>query len=96
MLVVMQVGATEAQVDAVCQAIRDMGFEPVPMPGAAHRRRPHRERRQVDGSHVAGLAGVAQVIYVSKPYKQVSARVATREHVVEIAPGVSVGVATSW
>jgi len=34
MLVVMQADATPGQIDAVCGAIRDMGFEPVPMPGA--------------------------------------------------------------
>ena len=92
MLVVMQVDATSSQVDAVCQAIRDMGFEPVPMPGA--------QRTavgligndgQVDGSHVAGLPGVAQVLYVSKPYKQVSREWRPEDTVVEIAPGVSVG-----
>jgi 3-deoxy-7-phosphoheptulonate synthase len=92
MLVVMQVDATAAQVDAVCGAIRDMGFEPVPMPGA--------QRTavgligndgQVDGSHVAGLPGVAQVIYVSKPYKQVSREWRPENTVVEVAPGVRFG-----
>ena len=92
MLVVMQVDATREQVTAVCDAIRDMGFEPVPMPGA--------QRTavgligndgQVDGSHVAGLPGVAQVLYVSKPYKQVSREWRPENTVVEIAPGVRVG-----
>jgi 3-deoxy-7-phosphoheptulonate synthase len=87
MLVVMQADATPGQIDAVCGAIRDMGFEPVPMPGA--------QRTavgligndgQVDGSHISGMAGVGQVLYVSKPYKQVSREWRPDNTVVEIAP----------
>ena len=92
MLVVMQSDATQAQIDAVCAAIREMGFQPAPMPGA--------QRTavgligndgQVDGSHISGMAGVAQVIYVSKPYKQVSREWRPENTVVEIAPGVRFG-----
>jgi 3-deoxy-7-phosphoheptulonate synthase len=92
MLVVMQADATPGQIDAVCGAIRDMGFEPVPMPGA--------QRTavgligndgQVDGSHISGMAGVGQVLYVSKPYKQVSREWRPDNTVVEIAPGVAFG-----
>jgi 3-deoxy-7-phosphoheptulonate synthase len=92
MLVVMQTDATQPQVDAVCEAIREMGFQPVPMPGA--------QRTavgligndgQVDGSHISGMAGVAQVLYVSKPYKQVSREWRPENTVVELAPGVVFG-----
>ena len=92
MLVVMQAGATTRQVEDVCGAIRAMGFEPVPMPGA--------QRTavgligndgQVDGSHIAGMEGVAQVLYVSKPYKQVSREWRPENTVVEVAPGVHFG-----
>jgi 3-deoxy-7-phosphoheptulonate synthase len=92
MLVVMQRDATQAQIDAVCDAIREMGYEPVPMPGA--------QRtavgligndRQVDGSHISGMAGVGQVLSVSKPYKQVSREWRPENTVVEIAPGVAFG-----
>jgi 3-deoxy-7-phosphoheptulonate synthase len=92
MLVVMQRDATEADVEAVCDAIRQMGFQPVPMPG--------QQRTavgligndgQVDGSHIEGFSGVAQVLYVSKPYKQVSREWRTENTVVNLAPGVSVG-----
>ncbi|HSA54052.1 MAG TPA: 3-deoxy-7-phosphoheptulonate synthase, partial [Gemmatimonadaceae bacterium] len=72
MLVVMHQGATESQIEAVCRTIREMGYQPVPMPG---------EQRtaigligndgRVDDSHISGLPGVFQVIHVSKPYKQV-------------------------
>ena len=39
MLVVMQADATPSQVDAVCDAIRAMGYEALPLPGARLRRR---------------------------------------------------------
>lgn len=92
MLVVMQADATQAQIDAVCDAIRDMGFEPVPMPGAQRTAVGLiGNERQVDGSHVSGMAGVGQVIYVSKPYKQVSREWRPENTVVEIAPGVAFG-----
>ena len=92
MLVVMQTDATPEQVEGVCDAIRTMGFQPVPMPGA--------QRTavgligndgQVDGSHISGMAGVAQVLYVSKPYKQVSREWRPESTVVEVAPGVRFG-----
>src|SRR5690606_5347115 len=92
MLVVMEREATRRQIDAVCAAIRDMGFEPLPLPGA--------QRtaiglvgndRQVDGTHVSAMEGVAQVLNVSNPYKQVSREWRPENTVVEIAPGVRVG-----
>jgi 3-deoxy-7-phosphoheptulonate synthase len=95
MLVVMRQDATEAQVTAVCEAIRSMGFEPVPMPGA--------QRTaigligndgQVDGSHISGMDGVGQVLYVSKPFKQVSREWKHENTQVTIAPGVTFGGGT--
>lgn len=92
MLVVMQNQATPQQIDAVCDAIRAMGFEPRPMPGA--------QRMAigivgndgpVDGSGVAAMDGVAQVIPVSKPFKQVSREWRQENTLVTIAPGVTFG-----
>jgi 3-deoxy-7-phosphoheptulonate synthase len=92
MLVVMQRDATQGDIDRVCDAIRAMGYEPAPMPGA--------QRTavgligndgQVDGSHIEGMPGVAQVLYVSKPYKQVSREWRPENTVVTIAPGVRFG-----
>jgi 3-deoxy-7-phosphoheptulonate synthase len=92
MLVVMQRDASQAQVDAVCEAIRTMGYEPLPLPGA--------QRtavglvgndRQVDGTGVAGMPGVEQVIAVTRPYKQVSREWRPENTIVEIQPGVRFG-----
>ena len=92
MLVVMQHSASQQQIDAVCDAIRDLGYTPVPMPG---------EQRtavgligndgQVDGSGISGMAGVAQVIYVTKPFKQVSREWKSESTTVTIGAGVTFG-----
>lgn len=92
MLVVMKQGATPAQIDAVCEWIRDKGYTPTPMPGA--------QRTavglvgndgRVDGSPLEDFAGVAEIIYVSNPYKQVSREWKAETTIVEIAPGVRFG-----
>ena len=92
MLVVMQHGASPEQVNRVVEVIQEMGYEARPMPG---------EQRtaiglvgndgRVDGSRIEGLAGVAEVIHVTKPYKQVSREWKAQNTVVTIAPGVSFG-----
>ena len=92
MLVVMKHGATQDEIDEVIRTIEDMGYQARPMPGA--------QRttvglvgndRQVDGSRIEGLPGVAQVIHVSQPYKQVSREWRPENTVVTLAPGVRVG-----
>jgi 3-deoxy-7-phosphoheptulonate synthase len=92
MLVVMQHDAAPSDIDGVCRVIREMGYTPMPMPGG--------QRTaigllgndgRVDDSHIIGLPGVAQVIHVSKPYKQVSREWKPSNSVVTIAPGVIVG-----
>ena len=92
MLVVMEHGASEAQIARVVEVIREMGYQPRPMPGA--------QRTtvglvgndgRVDGSQLEALDGVAEVIHVSKPYKQVSREWRPENTIVTIAPGVSFG-----
>ncbi len=92
MLVVMSHVATAEDVERVCAAIKAMGYTPAPMPGA--------QRTavglvgndgRVDDSLIAELPGVAQVIHVSKPYKQVSREWRPEHTIVTIAPGVSFG-----
>src|SRR5690349_20482694 len=92
MLVVMQHGATPAQIDGVVRTIEEMGYQARPMPGA--------QRTavglvgndgRVDASRIEALEGVAQVIHVSQPYKQVSREWRPENTVVTIAPGVSFG-----
>jgi 3-deoxy-7-phosphoheptulonate synthase len=92
MLVVMKHGATTAEIDAVVATIEEMGYEARPMPGA--------QRTavglvgndgRVDSSRISALSGVAQVIHVTQPYKQVSREWRPENTIVTIAPGVEVG-----
>src|SRR4051812_17058974 len=92
MLVVMQNQATREQVDRVVAIIEEMGYQARPMPG---------EQRtavglvgndgRVDASRIEGLPGVADVIHVTKPYKQVSREWREANTIVTIGPGVSFG-----
>ncbi len=92
MLVVMQTDATDAQIKRVVDIITEMGYEARPMPGA--------QRTtvglvgndgRVDGSRIESLEGVAEVIHVSRPYKQVSREWRPENTLVTIAPGVVFG-----
>ena len=90
MLVVMEHGATDEQIARVVDVIREMGYQPRPMPGA--------QRTtvglvgndgRVDGSQLEALEGVAEIIHVSKPYKQVSREWRAENTLVTIASPVS-------
>lgn len=92
MLVVMENHATADQIDRVVRVIEEMGYQARPMPGA--------QRTtvglvgndgRVDGSRIEALPGVAEVIHVSKPYKQVSREWKQENTLVRIAPGVVFG-----
>ena len=92
MLVVMHHSAAAAEVDRVVEVIAEMGYEARPMPGA--------QRTaigvvgndgRVDSSRLAALPGVAQIIHVTQPYKQVSREWRPESTVVTIAPGVTFG-----
>src|SRR5690349_20001800 len=92
MLVVMKHGATVAEIDAVVRIIEEMGYEARPMPGA--------QRTavglvgndgRVESSRIEALSGVAQVIHVTQPYKQVSREWRPENTIVTLAPGVQVG-----
>jgi 3-deoxy-7-phosphoheptulonate synthase len=92
MLVVMKHDATPADVQGVCDWIAERGYTAQPMPGA--------QRTaigligndgRVDGSPLQDMSGVAEVIYVSNPYKQVSREWKPEKTIVEIAPGVRFG-----
>ena len=92
MLVVMQHGATAAQVEGVVRIIEEMGYQARPMPGT--------QRTavglvgndgRVDSSRIEAMAGVAQVIHVTQPYKQVSREWREENTLVTIAPGVTFG-----
>src|SRR5438309_4341480 len=85
MLVVMQAHATEEQVRAVCEKIEAFGLRAHPMPGA------QRTAIGITGNQglveigLDELAGVQEVIRVSKPYKLVSRDVKEENTVIKFA-----------
>jgi len=92
MLVVMQHDATSKDVERVVAIIKEMGYEARPMPGA--------QRTavglvgndgRVDSSRLEALPGVAQIIHVTQPYKQVSREWRNENTVVDLGYGVTVG-----
>src|SRR5438046_6361860 len=92
MLVVMAHDATAKDVDRVISIIQEMGYEARPMPGA--------QRTavglvgndgRVDSSRLEALPGVAQIIHVTQPYKQVSREWRSENTVVDFGQGVTVG-----
>ncbi len=92
MLVVMKQTATSAEIERVCAWIKERGYQAMPMPGA--------QRTaiglvgndgRIDGSPLEDFPGVAEVIYVSNPYKQVSREWKQENTIVEIGPGVRFG-----
>jgi len=88
----MRPGATAEEVRLVVATIEELGYEARPMPG--------RQRTtvglvgndgRVDGSRIAALAGVAELIHVTKPYKQVSREWRAEPTIVRLAGGVTIG-----
>lgn len=92
MLVVMNHGATEADVGRVVTTIRDLGYAAVPIPGT--------QRTaigvvgndgRIEGSRLEGLPGVLQVIHVTQPYKQVSREWQPEPTIIDLPNGTRIG-----
>src|SRR5687767_5276099 len=73
MLIVMKADATDSEVDAVLRVIEQLGFKGHPMPGTTRTAIGITGNQgAVDPSHFENLAGVAEAIRVSKPYKLIT------------------------
>jgi len=92
MLIVMQHGATEAEIHRVVATIEEMGYQARPMPGA--------QRTavglvgndgKVDASRLEALPGVLEIIHVTQPYKQVSREWKAENTVIRLPSGVAIG-----
>lgn len=92
MLIVMRHGADETEIKGVVATIEEMGYQARPMPG--------KQRvsiglvgndGRVDGSRLAALPGVQEILHVTKPYKQVSREWKPESTVVRLPGGLSVG-----
>lgn len=92
MLVVMNHGAPEQDIQRVIETIEEMGYGARPIPG--------KQRTAiglvgndggVDSGRLEGLPGVQQVIPVTRPYKQVSREWREEPTVVELPNGTRIG-----
>src|SRR5918995_1469094 len=92
MLIVMRHGAPEEDIQRVAATIEEMGYQARPMPG--------KQRTtvglvgndgRVDGSRLAALPGVQEILHVTKPYKQVSREWKAESTVVRLPGGLSIG-----
>lgn len=95
MIIVMQIGAPEAQVDAVANALRELGVEPLVMPGENRvaigipAALDSSKRASVEGV-VSRLEGVSQITQTSRPYKLASSEW-HRDPTVVTVKGVNIG-----
>src|SRR6476619_8202856 len=92
MLIVMRHGAAEEEIQRVVETIEEMGYQARPMPG--------KQRTtvglvgndgRVDGSRLAALPGVQEIIHVTKPYKQVSREWQPESTIVRLPGGLAIG-----
>jgi len=91
MLVIMKQGSTQEECSAVEEAIRRMGFVPLPVPGADRTAICITGNRgPVESAFLMQLPGVLECIPVTKPYKLVSREVHPEDTVVEVE-GVRIG-----
>jgi 3-deoxy-7-phosphoheptulonate synthase len=85
MLIVMKAGATDDQVGAVVRVIEELGYKAHPMPGASRTAIGITGNQgAVDASHFENLAGVAEAVRVSKPYKLVTLDLRAEKTVVRV------------
>jgi len=85
MLIVMKSDATDSQIETVLRVIEELGFKGHPMPGTTRTAigitgNPG----AVDPSHFENLAGVAEAIRVSKPYKLITLDLRPEKTVVRV------------
>jgi len=98
MIIVMQFGATDAQIETVCTVIKDRGFEPLVMPGEDRLAigvpaSLTIEDREFLESVIGSLDGVSKVTQTSSPYKLASIEF-HRERTQVSAKGVTIGDGT--
>jgi 3-deoxy-7-phosphoheptulonate synthase len=85
MLIVMETSATPDQIKAVEKSVTERGYEARPIPGGDRMSiGVLRNKGAVDASLFIGLAGVKDVIPVTRPYKLVSRETRSEDTVVRI------------
>lgn len=94
MVITMRKDATDAQVRAVCERIRELGFVPHEMPGAQRTAVCITGNKgPVDPSLFTRMDGVADAVAVSQPYKLVSREIQSDPTIIDVG-GVRIGGGT--
>ncbi|MEP6572110.1 MAG: 3-deoxy-7-phosphoheptulonate synthase [Gemmatimonadota bacterium] len=92
MLIVMRHAAPDEEIRRVIEVIEEMGYQARPMPG--------RQRTtvglvgndgRVDGSRIAALPGVQEILHVTQPYKQVSREWQPEPTIIRLPGGLTIG-----
>src|SRR5690349_23034379 len=92
MLIVMNSGATEAEIANVIRVIESLGFRAHSMPGATRTAIGITGNQGVvDLSHFENLPGVAEAIRVTKPYKLITLDLKADRTVVDLGDGARIG-----
>jgi len=88
----MKHDATDDQIEAVLRIIEELGFKGHPMPGATRTAIGITGNQgAVDPSHFENLAGVAEAIRVSKPYKLISLDLRPEKTIVRVGDATICG-----
>src|SRR2546428_12157603 len=91
MLIVMNAGATEAEIAGVVRMVESLGFRAHTMPGATRTAIGVTGNQcAVDLSHFENLPGVAEAIRVTKPYKLITLDLRPDRTIVDIG-GAKIG-----
>lgn len=96
MIITMQLGATQEQIDAVAEAIRQQGLEPLVLPGEDRTAigipsALSSDQRTTLESVIGALEGVNKITQTSRPYKLASTEFHREKTIVEVK-GVKIGV----
>ncbi|PYI95520.1 MAG: 3-deoxy-7-phosphoheptulonate synthase, partial [Verrucomicrobia bacterium] len=91
MLIVMKPSATASEIDAVVTVVEAVGFRAHPMPGATRTAIGITGNAgPIDGRRFENLAGVAEAIRVTKPYKLITLDLRPEKTIVQI-DGATIG-----
>jgi 3-deoxy-7-phosphoheptulonate synthase len=89
MIIVMQIGATDVQIQSVAQAIKDRGFDPLVLPGEGRTAigipaSLDSDQRILLEVQISAMDGVSKVTQTSRPYKLASREVHREDTIVKV------------
>ncbi|MDD5091245.1 MAG: 3-deoxy-7-phosphoheptulonate synthase [Candidatus Wallbacteria bacterium] len=91
MLIVMQVRASEQQIEKVCGVVREMGLTPHPIPGSMRMAIGITgNKSRIDEGRIISMPGVVEVIHVTQDYKLTSREMKPEDTVVDVL-GAKIG-----